>query len=449
MKRILAILCCWLIAVHAPAATITGNTSNLGAPGPIGSTTPSSGAFTTLSATGNVTISKLQAVGTGDNAVLYLGSAGSPLATGIANTTLGYQAGMSLLIGNSNTFIGWGAGQSVTGTGGDGNTSGALNTFVGTSAGSSTTTGSDNTFVGQKAGLQNTTGGGNVFIGKASGEALSTSASGVWIGQSAGKFATTTGTQNVVIGSSAGIYVGGTAQGNVLIGGGAGAGTVGVNNTGSLNAALGQSALLALTSGSNNVAVGYEAGFAATTPDGAVFIGYQAGHTSTSARNVLVGRQAGFSLTGGNNVCIGEGAGNNLPAASANFCVIGGDGSGGSARIDNVFFGKGYATASTTAYTINGTGGSGTDIAGGGVNIAGGKGTGAGAAGVVNVQTSPVSGSSATLNTLVNAAQFDATTTAGQTRFLLYDVDNATLERVTVGAADSGGAGFKVLRIPN
>ncbi len=43
----------------------------------------------------------------------------------------------------------------------------------------------------------------------------------------------------------------------------------------------------------------------------------------------------------------------------------------------------------------------------------------------------------------------DDSTTAGDTRFLVYDVDNATLERVTVGAADSGGTNFKVLRIPN
>jgi len=47
------------------------------------------------------------------------------------------------------------------------------------------------------------------------------------------------------------------------------------------------------------------------------------------------------------------------------------------------------------------------------------------------------------------ALKVDHSTTAGQTRLLLYDVDNATLERVTVGIADSGGAGFKVLRIPN
>lgn len=51
--------------------------------------------------------------------------------------------------------------------------------------------------------------------------------------------------------------------------------------------------------------------------------------------------------------------------------------------------------------------------------------------------------------TVAEALRVDASTTATQTRMLVYDVDNATLERVTVGAADSGGAGFKVLRIPN
>lgn len=45
--------------------------------------------------------------------------------------------------------------------------------------------------------------------------------------------------------------------------------------------------------------------------------------------------------------------------------------------------------------------------------------------------------------------QSDTSGTATHTRLLIYDVDNATLERVTVGIADSGGVGFKVLRIPN
>lgn len=51
--------------------------------------------------------------------------------------------------------------------------------------------------------------------------------------------------------------------------------------------------------------------------------------------------------------------------------------------------------------------------------------------------------------TLTNAMEVDNSTTATHTRFLVYDVDNGQMERVTVGAADSGGAGFKVLRIPN
>lgn len=45
--------------------------------------------------------------------------------------------------------------------------------------------------------------------------------------------------------------------------------------------------------------------------------------------------------------------------------------------------------------------------------------------------------------------EVDGDSTAGNTRLLIYDVDNATLERVSVGAADSGGTGFKLLRIPN
>jgi hypothetical protein len=49
----------------------------------------------------------------------------------------------------------------------------------------------------------------------------------------------------------------------------------------------------------------------------------------------------------------------------------------------------------------------------------------------------------------VSSAKVDSGGSAGQTRFFLYDVDNGQLERVSVGAADSGGTGFKVLRIPN
>ena len=68
--------------------------------------------------------------------------------------------------------------------------------------------------------------------------------------------------------------------------------------------------------------------------------------------------------------------------------------------------------------------------------------------------TLDASGTSGAFNLLVQAGgadaiQFDGSTTATQTRMLVYDVDNGQLERVTIGAVDSGGAGFKLLRIPN
>ena len=43
----------------------------------------------------------------------------------------------------------------------------------------------------------------------------------------------------------------------------------------------------------------------------------------------------------------------------------------------------------------------------------------------------------------------DADATATNARLLVYDVDSGALARVSVGANDSGGSGFKLLRIPN
>ena len=48
-----------------------------------------------------------------------------------------------------------------------------------------------------------------------------------------------------------------------------------------------------------------------------------------------------------------------------------------------------------------------------------------------------------------NTLALDNNATAQETRLLIWDVDNGNLNRVSVGAANSGGAGFKLLRIPN
>lgn len=65
------------------------------------------------------------------------------------------------------------------------------------------------------------------------------------------------------------------------------------------------------------------------------------------------------------------------------------------------------------------------------------------------VQISSDGSSIGMVSASVTIGSFDNSSTAGDTRFLLWDVDNASLVRVSVGAADSGGTGFKVLRIPN
>lgn len=47
------------------------------------------------------------------------------------------------------------------------------------------------------------------------------------------------------------------------------------------------------------------------------------------------------------------------------------------------------------------------------------------------------------------SALFDNSSTSGDTRLLLWDVAAGAIVRVTRGAADSGGTGYRVLRIPN
>lgn len=49
----------------------------------------------------------------------------------------------------------------------------------------------------------------------------------------------------------------------------------------------------------------------------------------------------------------------------------------------------------------------------------------------------------------VEAGRFDQSAVADDTRFLVYDVTAGTVVRVTRGAANSGGAGFRLLRVPN
>jgi hypothetical protein len=78
-----------------------------------------------------------------------------------------------------------------------------------------------------------------------------------------------------------------------------------------------------------------------------------------------------------------------------------------------VFFGKGATSTAPTAYTLQGTGGAGTDIVGGVLQLAGGRGTGAGAGGDIIFQTAAAGVSGTTLQALSERMRITSTGLVG------------------------------------
>lgn len=300
-------------------------------------------------------------------------------------------------------------------------------------------------------------GASSVAVGRSASAANSQTSA---IGNSASAEAnggTTIGYSSVVT-SPSGVAIGASAQSLV---GGTGAVAVGATAQATARSvAIGYGA----TSVDLTVAIGYGAvvtgqsvavGYATDTSGGsATAIGYTA--NSAGNASVAVGHGSVASATG--STAIGKSAsdafsgtaiGRGSTTTAGNQFVSG----SGTLPINNVYFGKGVTNASPSAYAVNGTGGSGADIAGGDLNLAGGRGTGTGTTGKVNVQTAPAAGSTGSAaNNLVSCAQFDAhagTGTNGESRFLLLDTETNTLKRIVFGADNSGGAGLKVLCVAN
>jgi len=254
----------------------------------------------------------------------------------------------------------------------------------------------------------------------------------------------------------------------------------------------------------NTIAIG---AITRTSASGAMLFNNGSGSNTVSGANsiVLGGPAASFTISTANVTVLGYLANSStaLPTASGDV-VLGGYTTGAL----NLYAGLGKLSTTPAAWTINGTGGSGSNIAGAAVNIFAGKGTGTGNPGTVSIQFARPGTTGSTINTLSDSllfsyttdsiyqtykiqttttaetdaaaigvawldnthatrtsvfsiqtvgnasgltimAEFDFPTVAGDTCLAIYDVDNATVERVSVGAADSGGTGFKVLRIPN
>ena len=136
-----------------------------------------------------------------------------------------------------------------------------------------------------------------------------------------------------------------------------------------------------------------------------IVIGYHSTITGTALRATVVGGDS-IGTTGSYAVVLGYGSvatysnvillGAGTVATATNQFVAGAS----TIPMNDVFFGKGAVHATPTAYTINGTGGSGSNVVGADIQIAGGKGTGNAAGGSILFQTSDAGSTGTTLQTL-------------------------------------------------
>jgi Head domain of trimeric autotransporter adhesin len=191
----------------------------------------------------------------------------------------------------------------------------------------------------------------------------------------------------------------------------------------------------ATAAGNNSLAVGY---FASAAGGNSTALGYNANASSSSSIAIGLSSVAGLSSTvvgtgasaaGQFGVAIGYGAtatpngsmAIGYGATSDSASIVMGIGATSTSTYqfvagatsyptNNVYFGKGVTDATPTAYTLNGTGGSGTDIAGGALQLAGGKGTGSAAGGDILFQTSTATTSGATLQTLATKMTIQGST---------------------------------------
>jgi len=322
---------------------------NWASPGALGSSTPNTGAFTTLSASGNVTFDGGTFVfnESGADKDFRIEGEGSPnlfFADASANSVgIGTNTPSSILEIDSNGLTNYfsitnlSSGDILTvdsaGNVGIGTTTPNnkfqvselidfddtdFNILLGTQAGYSDA-GRFNIFVGYQAGYNNdTTGTGdegerNIYIGYKSGYGetagtQNTGYSNIGLGYATLRY-NTSGSRNVAVGDYS-LYLNTSGHRNTAVGAYALKG----NSTGYRNVAVGTDALISVDA-SNNTAVGDAAGYYLSSGADNTLIGRAAMfYNETGSNNVVVGSFAGFGQSGNNqanNVYIGVEAGKN------------------------------------------------------------------------------------------------------------------------------------------
>lgn len=206
----------------------------------------------------------------------------------------------------------------------------------------------------------------------------------------------------------------------------------------SLSIAVGRDAQSA---GSNAMAVG---GSSRSSVAEAVAIGYDAQVTSgyngvalgsatrvAGATPIAIGSAANASFD--RSIAIGQGT----STTAANQLVIGSD--NGASEITSAYVGSGVVDDAPKSFTLNATGGSGTNVAGANLTLAGGKGTGSGTPGSVIIQTSTAGSTGTTLQTLATRATFGSTSATISVPLLSQVlVSPKATTPVTVASTDSG-----------
>jgi hypothetical protein len=179
-----------------------------------------------------------------------------------------------------------------------------------------------------------------------------------------------------------GASVSNNSSGSVAIGGS-------INSAGSGNIALNGS----VNANGSSISIG-----GTNTGTGCTLVGASA--TCSGQNATVLGRSAASAFDG--SIAIGNGA----TTTATNQLVIGSS----AFSVSSAYIGNGVTNAAPTAFTLQGTGGSGTDIAGAAFTVAGGRGTGTGVGGSVNFQIAkPAAGTGASLNTLATVLSLSGT----------------------------------------
>ena len=150
---------------------------------------------------------------------------------------------------------------------------------------------------------------------------------------------------------------------------------------------------------------------------GAVAIGSgaQTNNGSAGGYGVAIGNGASSATNG---IAIGQDAadvndlsialGYNATTTASNQLVIGSAYTSGTGMyINNGYFGSGVTDTSPQSFTLNATGGSGSNVTGANLYLAGGKGTGNATGGIISFETSALGLSGSTLQSLVERMRID------------------------------------------